>query len=73
MKKNVAAVIAVMIIMFGFPWAAVTFAPGDAGMAICFASHTISAWYSIRATIQRDFGLLQAMRLCAVISSCLWQ
>ena len=36
MKKNIAAVFAMFIVMFGFPWAAVTFAPHDAGMAICF-------------------------------------
>lgn len=36
MKKNIAVVIAVSVVMFLCPWAAVTFAPGDAGMAICF-------------------------------------
>lgn len=36
MKKNVMAVIAIFLVMFCLPWAAVTFAPGDAGMAICF-------------------------------------
>lgn len=36
MKKNIAAVIAVLLVMIGLPWAAVTFAPGDDGMAICF-------------------------------------
>ena len=36
MKKNLWAVAAIVAVMFGLPWAAVTFAPGDAGMAICF-------------------------------------
>lgn len=36
MKKNIAAVIAIFVVMFGFPWATVTFASHDAGMAICF-------------------------------------
>ena len=36
MKKNLWAVAAIFVVMFGFPWAAVTFAPGDAGMAIMF-------------------------------------
>ena len=36
MKKNLAAVLVILLVMFGFPWAAVTFAPGDAGMAIMF-------------------------------------
>lgn len=36
MKKNLWALAAVFTVMFLFPWAAVTFAPGDAGMAICF-------------------------------------
>ena len=36
MKKHIAPLAVIAIIMFGFPWAAVTFAPGDAGMAIMF-------------------------------------
>ena len=36
MKKNLGAMAAIFAVMFGFPWAAVTFAPGDAAMAICF-------------------------------------
>ena len=36
MKKNVAALAAILLVMAACPWAAVTFAPGDAGMAICF-------------------------------------
>ena len=36
MKKNIAALIIIFLVMLGFPWAAVTFAPGDAGMAIVF-------------------------------------
>lgn len=36
MKKNLGAMTAIFVVMFGFPWAAVTFAPGDAAMAICF-------------------------------------
>lgn len=36
MKKNIAVIAAIVAVMFGLPWAAVTFAPGDAGMAICF-------------------------------------
>lgn len=36
MKKNIAAIIAILIVMVGFPWATVTFAAHDAGMAICF-------------------------------------
>ena len=36
MKKNIAALILIGVVMFGLPWAAVTFAPGDAGMAVCF-------------------------------------
>lgn len=36
MKKNIAAVLTILAVMFVCPWGAVTFAPGDAGMAICF-------------------------------------
>ena len=36
MKKNLLAIGVLLVVMFGLPWAAVTFAPGDAGMAICF-------------------------------------
>ena len=36
MKKNLWAILAIVLVMFGLPFAAVTFAPGDAGMAICF-------------------------------------
>lgn len=36
MRKNLGAIIAIFVVMFGFPWAAVTFVPGDAGMAIMF-------------------------------------
>ena len=36
MKKNIAALIILVAVMFGLPWGAVTFAPGDAAMAICF-------------------------------------
>lgn len=36
MKKNLFALFVILLVMLGFPWAAVTFAPGDAGMAICF-------------------------------------
>ena len=36
MKKNIWAILFIVLVMFGLPWAAVTFAPGDAGMAIAF-------------------------------------
>lgn len=36
MKKNIWAILVMVLVMFGLPWAAVTFAPGDAGMAIAF-------------------------------------
>ena len=36
MKKNLWTILVMVLVMFGLPWAAVTFAPGDAGMAICF-------------------------------------
>ena len=36
MKKNIAVILTVFGVMFGLPWAAVTFANHDAGMAICF-------------------------------------
>lgn len=36
MKKHIAPLAVIAVVMFGFPWAAVTFAPGDAGMAIMF-------------------------------------
>ena len=36
MKKNLWVIAGIFMLMFGCPWAAVTFAPGDAGMAICF-------------------------------------
>ena len=36
MKKNIAALVVIALVMFGCPWAAVTFAPGDAGMALMF-------------------------------------
>lgn len=36
MKKNFWALAAIAVVMIGFPWATVTFASHDAGMAICF-------------------------------------
>jgi len=36
MKKHIAAMAVIVLVMFGFPWAAVTFADHDAGMAIMF-------------------------------------
>lgn len=36
MKKNIAALVIIALVMFGLPGAAVAFAPGDAGMAIMF-------------------------------------
>ena len=36
MKKNIAALVVIALVMVACPWAAVTFAPGDAGMAIYF-------------------------------------
>ena len=36
MKKNIWAILFIVLVMFGLPAAAVTFAPGDAGMAIAF-------------------------------------
>lgn len=36
MRKNIWAILVMILVMFGLPWAAVTFAPGDAGMAIAF-------------------------------------
>ena len=36
MKKNLWALGIIGAVMLGCPWGAVTFAPGDAGMAICF-------------------------------------
>ena len=36
MKKNIWAILFIVLVMFGLPWAAVTFAPGDAGMAVAF-------------------------------------
>ena len=36
MKKNIWAILAMVLVMFGLPGAAVAFAPGDAGMAITF-------------------------------------
>lgn len=36
MKKHLWALGIILAVMLGCPWAAVTFAPADAGMAICF-------------------------------------
>lgn len=36
MKKNIAALILIAVVMFLLPGATVVFAPHDAGMAICF-------------------------------------
>lgn len=36
MKKNLAAFFVILLVMVGLPWAAVTFADHDAGMAIMF-------------------------------------
>ena len=36
MKKNIGAILVMILVMFGLPAAAVTFVPGDAGMAIAF-------------------------------------
>ena len=52
MKKNLAAVIAILTVMFGFPWAAVTFAPGDAGMAICFI-----LFFGVNSTVSMFAGI----------------
>ena len=36
MRKNIWVILVMILVMFGLPAAAVTFAPGDAGMAIAF-------------------------------------
>ena len=36
MRKNIWAILVMILVMFGLPGAAVTFAPGDVGMAIAF-------------------------------------
>lgn len=36
MKKNLGVLIAIAFVMVALPWAAVNFAPGDGGMAVCF-------------------------------------
>ena len=36
MKKSIAVILALVMTMVGLPWATVTFASHDAGMAICF-------------------------------------
>lgn len=36
MRKNTWAILVMILVMFGLPAAAVTFAPGDVGMAIAF-------------------------------------
>ena len=36
MKKSICAILAILTVMFGLPWAAVTFADHDAGMAMAF-------------------------------------
>lgn len=36
MRKNIGAILVMILVMFGLPGAAVAFAPGDAGMAIAF-------------------------------------
>lgn len=58
MKKNVAALMAVLIVMFGFPWAAVTFAPGDAGMAICFV-----LFFGVNSTVSMFAGIYAGLNL----------
>ena len=52
MKKHIAPLMAVLIVMFGFPWAAVTFAPGDAGMAICFV-----LFFGVNSTVSMFAGI----------------
>ena len=52
MKKNLAALAAMFIVMFGFPWASVTFAPGDAGMAICFV-----LFFGVNTTVSMFVGI----------------
>ena len=58
MKKNLAALAAVFIVMFGFPWASVTFAPGDAGMAICFV-----LFFGVNTTVSMFVGIFAGLQV----------
>lgn len=56
MKKNIAAVVAMFVIMFGLPWAAVTFAPSDAGMAICFV-----LFFGVNSAVSMFVGIFSGL------------
>ena len=58
MKKNLAALAAMFIVMFGFPWASVTFAPGDAGMAICFV-----LFFGVNTTVSMFVGIFAGLQV----------
>ena len=57
MKKNLGAMIAILIVMFAVPWAAVTFAPGDAGMAICFI-----LFFGVNPTVSMFVGIFAGLK-----------
>ena len=58
MKRNLAAIAAMLIVMFVFPWAAVTFAPGDAGMAMCFI-----LFFGVNSMESLYVGIYSGMRI----------
>ena len=70
MKKNIAAVLIIILVMFAFPWATVTFAPGDAGMAIMFILFFgVNAMESLYVGIFAGMGVKQRWYLPPVNSA----
>ena len=69
MKKNLWALAAIAVVMFGLPWAAVTFAPGDASMAVCFVLFFgVNSMCSMYAGIFSGLAVKQRFWLPAVNS-----
>lgn len=59
MKKTVVAVAAAAVIVsLLLPWAAVTFVPGDAGMAVCFL-----LFYGVNPIYSAAMGVFAGMKL----------
>ena len=58
MRKNIWAILVMILVMFGLPAAAVTFAPGDAGMAICFV-----LFFGVNTTVSMFVGIFAGLQV----------
>jgi len=70
MKKNLAAILAILIVMVCLPWGAVLFASHDAGMAICFVLFFgVNAMFSLYVGIFSGLAVKQRWYLPLVNSA----